>query len=96
VLDSYPERGVTVFGRASRARSWIYTPYPDWQTLIANPDPSLVARAGYSYIYMNPGWMDKLTAQQQATFKQPCVKLIYDNGIPESENRRLYEVDQCK
>jgi hypothetical protein len=96
VLDDNPERGVTIFGRASRARSWIYTPYPDWQALIANPDPVAVARAGYSYIYIGPGWMNELTAQQQAAFHQPCVKLVYNNQVKGIENRLLFEVDQCK
>ncbi len=96
VLDDNPERGVTIFGRASRARSWIYTPYADWLTLIANPDPYAVARAGYSYIYIGSDWMNKLTKPQQAAFQQPCVKLLYDNKVKGNESRKLYEVDQCK
>jgi hypothetical protein len=96
VLDSNPERGVTVFGRASRARPWIYDPYPDWQALITNPDPSTVAKAGYSYIYIGPGWMNQLNKQQQTAFKQPCVKLVYDNHVKGEENRRLYDITQCK
>ncbi len=96
VLDSNPERGVTVFGRASRARPWFYDPYPDWQALIANPDPAAVARAGYSYIYIGPAWMNKLSEQQVAAFNQPCVKLIYDNKVKGNENRRLYDVTLCK
>jgi hypothetical protein len=96
VLDSNPERGVTVFGRASRARPWIYDTYPDWQALIANPDPAAVARAGYSYIYIGPSWMDKLSKAQRAAFSQPCVQLIYDNHAKYDEGRRLYDVSQCK
>jgi hypothetical protein len=96
VLDSNPERSVTIFGRASRARPWFYVPYPDWQALIANPDPSTVARAGYSYIYIVPGWMKTLTEQQQSAFKQPCVSLVYDNHHKGDENRLLYDVSKCK
>lgn len=96
VLDSNPERGVTVFGRASRARPWFYDPYPDWQALIANPEPSAVAKAGYSFIYIGPGWMDKLTPQQQAAFQQACVRLVYNNQVKGNENRLLYDIRQCK
>ncbi len=96
VLDSNPERGITVFGRASRARPSIYDLYADWQDLIDDPNPSAVAKAGFSYIYIGPSWSDHLTKLERAAFNQPCVKLLYDNYVKGDENRKLYEVDQCK
>ena len=96
VLDSMPERAITVFGRASHSRPKIYEYYPDWQALIASPDPATIARTGYTYVYMDQAWWGKLTASQQEAFSQGCVNLVYEDTASGSTFRRLYDVRLCK
>jgi hypothetical protein len=97
VLDRVPERAVTIFGHISRASSGIYDPLPDWQALIADPNPSRIASAGYDYVYMDRIWWEGLTTPQQAAFQQPCVDIMDQR---EQENKKdfrlLIDVSACK
>jgi len=97
VLDRIAERSVTVFGRISRASSGIYEPLPDWQALVANPEPGKVAAAGYDYIYMDRTWWEGLTAAQQSGFKQPCIDIIDSREQDNKTNYRLLvDVSACR
>lgn len=95
VLDSVPERAVTIFGRASRAYSDIYTPLPDWKALVADPDPSVVHRAGYDYIYLDKRWWDSLTSTQQEALEGPCVEPVERKSSPGGDFRTLLDVRGC-
>jgi hypothetical protein len=97
VLDRIPERSVTIFGRITRAYSDIYEPLPDWEALIADPDPKMIADAGYAYVYMDNTWWDSLTTEQQAIFQQPCIDIIEERKQNESGNYRLLvNVSACR
>ena len=96
VLDVFPERAVTVFGRASHARIDFYEMYVDFQALIANPDPRQAAQMGYSYIYIVRNWWDRLTIEQQRAFDQPCVHRLVTGNQRFDDSRRLYDIRQCK
>jgi hypothetical protein len=97
VLDRISERSVTIFGRISRANSGIYDPLPGWEALIADPNPRLIAKAGYDYVYMDRVWWDSLTPTQQANFQQPCIDIVderkQDGG---TDYRLLVEVNACR
>jgi hypothetical protein len=97
VLDRIAERSVTLFGRITRANSGIYEPLPEWRALLANPIPSLIAAAGYDYVYMDKTWWDSLTPVQQSNFLQPCIDFIDERkeivGINYSV---LVDVSACK
>ncbi|HVN56316.1 MAG TPA: hypothetical protein VMT46_18450 [Anaerolineaceae bacterium] len=95
VLDSSPSRGVTVFGRASRASQSIYVPLADWQALVADPDPVRVARAGYEYIYIDGGWWNGMAEAQRRALGQGCVKVVAEVGEGE-RSRRLLNVGACR
>ncbi len=95
ILDSYPERAVLLFGRASFAAEDVYQRSPAWEALIANPDPASVASAGYSYIYMDENWWQSLSPQIQAAYSQPCVQLVAEKKLPGNEDRKLYRVEAC-
>ncbi|HEX9090845.1 MAG TPA: hypothetical protein VF831_05115, partial [Anaerolineales bacterium] len=97
VLDRIAERSVTVFGRITRASSGIYDPLPDWQALVADPEPGKVAAAGYDYIYMDRIWWEGLSAAQQTSFKQPCIDIIDSREQDNKTNYRLLlDVSPCK
>jgi hypothetical protein len=95
ILDSTPERAVLLFGRASFAATDVYKRSPDWEKLIANPDPITVAAEGYSYIYMDEKWWQGLSPQTQAAFKAPCVELIAQYNFTGNQFRNLYRVVGC-
>ncbi len=95
VLDSVPERSVLLFGRASFAAMDVYKRSPIWEALIASPDPASVAAAGYSYVYMDDHWWQKLSPQIQAAYDLPCVKLAAEMKLAGSQDRRLYDVRAC-
>jgi hypothetical protein len=96
ILDSKPERSVLLFGRASFAAEDVYARSPRWVALVANPDPAIVASEGYSYVYMDNGWWQKLSPELRAAYSQPCVKLVSEMDIGGGQNRRLYNIQSCK
>jgi hypothetical protein len=95
ILDSKPERAVLLFGRASFAATDVYQHSPTWETLISNPDPAIVASDGYSYVYMDEAWWQKLSPQIQAAYDQPCVKLIAEMKLTSLDFRKLFKVEAC-
>lgn len=97
VLDRIPERSVTVFGRISKASSGIYDPLPEWQALVADPNPEIVANAGYDFVYMDRKWWDALSPTQQAYYSQPCVDILDERKQDNDQNiRLLIDVSACK
>jgi hypothetical protein len=97
VLDSNPERAVTVFGRISKARSAIYVFLPEWEKLMEEPTPQKVAAFGYSYVYMSPKWWNGFSPALRQTYQQPCVKLVDEVKNKDGANfRRLYDIQSCR
>ncbi len=97
VLDRVPERSVAIFGHISRASSGIYEPLPEWQALIADPNPSHVASAGYDYVYIDQTWWDGLTRSQQEYFQQPCVDILDQREQDDKKDfRLLIDISACK
>ncbi len=96
ILDSYPERAVLLFGRASYAAEDVYKRSPSWEALITNPDPASVASAGYSYVYMDQNWWQALSSQIQAAYSLPCVQLVDEKILPGNLDRKLFNVQACK
>jgi hypothetical protein len=97
VLDRIPYRAVTIYGRSSRSSRPDFSAYPEWGTLIENPDPGSVAAAGYGYIYMDNTWWNALTPEQQGSLNQNCVKIVQEMRDENSDNwRHLLDVSGCK
>ena len=99
VLDDVPYRAVTVFGRAVKASQSIFEPLPEWQALVKNPDPRLVAGADYAYIYMDNQWWQQVPSQTQALYQLPCVHEVAmksDPANPRGDYRVLWNVQACK
>ena len=76
IIDRVPERSVALFGRITRSSAGIYEPLPDWEAAIADPDPLLLTRAGYGWIYFDKIWWNSLAKEQQLRFEQPCVDVL--------------------
>jgi hypothetical protein len=95
ILDRMPARTVTLFGRAILAGSDIYTQLPQWEALIANPDPIDAAKAGYTHIYLDQDWWQRLTPEQVEAFTgPPCVHLL--KKFEEVEQYSLlYDIHEC-
>jgi hypothetical protein len=95
VLDSHPERAVLLFGRASFAARDVYKRAPEWQALVASPDPATVAAQGYSYVYMDETWWQGISPAVQAAYSQACVKLVTQLDFSGGQFRKLYNVEAC-
>ena len=95
VLDSMPERAVLLFGRASFAATDVYKRSDSWKALVAQPDPTSVVSAGYSYVYMNDSWWRSISPDIQITYNQPCVKLVAEIDMPGDKFRKLYNLQAC-
>jgi hypothetical protein len=102
VLDPSTYQGPTIFGRATDSSVTWYAPKPEWQALLANPDPHQIYAEGYDYFYFGIDYWNQLTPQQQAALQQPCVKKLYEvDGIHSltdyrKDFRRLLDVSACK
>lgn len=98
VLDlNIPYRAITLLGRGGgRAyRDW-YTPLPEWETLVAAPDPARFAQAGYSYVYLDKAAWQGLNPQQKQAFEQPCVRLASEQTTDQNDFRKLLDIQKCK
>jgi hypothetical protein len=102
VLDPSMYQGPTIFGRATDSSVTWYVPKPEWQALLANPDPHQIHAQGYDYFYFGIDYWNQLTPQQQAALQQPCVKKLFEvDGIHSltdyrKDFRRLLDVSACK
>lgn len=95
VLDHEASRAPTIFGRIPRAHAEIYIPLPEWEALIANPDPVRAAQAGFDYVYLDKAWWVKLTSAQQETLMQPCVDIIEERKSTFGY-RLLLDISACR
>jgi hypothetical protein len=97
VLDSYPERAVTIFGRISKANSSIYVNLPEWQTLMVDPTPQKAAAFGYAYVYMNEKWWAEFTPVLRQAYQQACVKTTAEVQSSSGQQfRRLLDIRNCR
>ena len=102
VLDPSTYQGPTIFGRATDSSITWYVPKPEWQALLANPDPHQIHEQGYDYFYFGIDYWNQLRPQQQAALQQSCVKKLYEvDGIHGPQDyhkdfRRLLDVSSCQ
>jgi len=97
VFDPIAFRAVTLFGRgAGPASNSLYTHTPKWEALIKDPDPVEIARAGYSYIYIDKTWWRELQPKQRDKFDQLCVVEIEKLSMTDKDFRWLLDVRECR
>ncbi len=76
IFDPEAVRSVTVFGRYTRAFDSWYVPKPEWEALVAAPDPSALAAAGFDYVYFGSEYWDDLTPELQSRLGETCAALV--------------------
>ncbi len=96
VIDPIPYRAVTLFGRsAGHVSPDPYRAFPEWEALFNSPDPASMARAGYSYLYMDKTMWQNLTPPQKEAFQNPCVKLLAEKITDDRDFRRILDIRKC-
>lgn len=96
IFDVLPYRSVTLFGRgAGRASQDIHTAFEDWLALAQAPDPLNLARAGYSYVYVDKETWQAWTPGQKQAFQQACVKKLGEQVTQERDFRWLLDIRAC-
>ena len=99
VFDPLAFRSPAVFGRIPRAHATIYFSLPEWEALVADPDPATIAQAGFDYVYFDRRWWRNLSEAQRASFDQPCVNVMEERkelpylGI---DFRLLADISACR
>ncbi len=97
IFDPIPYRSVTLFGRAAGpAGNDIYTPTPLWETLITDPDPVEMAKAGYAYIYVDKTWWRDMQPKQRERFEQPCVIRVAEQTMEDKDFRWILDIQGCR
>jgi hypothetical protein len=101
VFDPNPLRVVTVFGRGTDAMtSW--APKPEWNALMANPDPYTLRSAGFDYVYYGVEYWNWLSPAAQVKLEDACTKVVDEvQGIRSPDDyrkdfRRLVDITACK
>lgn len=97
VLDPhYPYRPIVLFGRSTGpAYETIYYREPEFEALLASPDPVGMARAGYDYVYMDRETWQELTGDQRQAFQKPCVQMVTQQKSETGDFRRLLDIRDC-
>ncbi|HEX7974236.1 MAG TPA: hypothetical protein VF498_07495, partial [Anaerolineales bacterium] len=96
VFDPSASRSVSLFGRASGGFLDVYTPKPEWEALVSNPDPIAVAQAGYSFMYVDRNWWKVLKPAQQEAIQQPCVHMFAEQTPSDEDFRWLLDIRACR
>ena len=96
VFDNFPERAVTLFGRATRAHESVYIPFEEWLLLREDPDPQKLAQAGYTHLYLDEAWWDRWTPEQRILIDLPCVDTIAEEPWPGDQYRILFDIRACR
>jgi len=83
-------------GSAGRAYQDIFTPYPDFEILLSNPDPLQAANYGYDYYYLDMDTWQKLSVAQRSAFLNDCVRRHTQISSEDGDFRTLYDIRQCR
>ena len=99
ILDPESSRAPSIFGRQANSLIHWGVNRPDYEVLVANPDPYQLNAAGYSYIYADKEYWKQYGAQ----LNQPCVKVLDTvEGVREARGsvvpdfRQLADISGCK
>jgi hypothetical protein len=95
VFDRIAYRGVTLFGRPTFSYRTLWMPSGEFGRLAANPSPSELAGAGYSYLYMDETWWSSLSPAQRSSLMGSCVVITHEEVGRQGVFRRLYDLRGC-
>ncbi len=94
VYDAYPERAVTIFGRATKSSLNWFKDSPEWLTMKQDPSPSKLHEAGFDYVYFDLQDWENLSPSAEAEYKSGCAVLLKKIQIND-RGRRLYQITDC-
>jgi hypothetical protein len=94
VYDAYPERAVTIFGRATKSSLSWFKDSPEWLALKQDPSPVKLNKAGFDYVYFDLQDWEKLSHSSEAEYKNGCAVLLKKIQIND-RGRRLYQITHC-
>ncbi len=94
VYDAYPERAVTIFGRATKSSLNWFKDSPEWLTLKQDPSALKLHEAGFDYVYFDLQDWEKLSPSTEAEYKSGCAVLLKKIQIND-RGRRLYQITDC-
>jgi hypothetical protein len=99
ILDTDPSRALTLFGRQANSLIGWGALRPEYDELLANPDPYVLNSMGYSYIYGSKDYWNSYSTQLSVD----CVKVLkkvdgarLKQGVYVPDFRQLANIDQCK
>ncbi len=102
ILDPVVYRAPTVFGRFTVSSPTWYSNDPGWEALVASADPAKMHAAGFSYLYYDRDYWDRLSSTAQALLSSACVQQVAQvDGIHSEKDyskdfRRLVNIQGCK
>ncbi len=102
IFDPLPGRAVTIFGRFTDAAIIWHIPKPEWEALVAAPNPHQLHAAGFDYVYFGIEYWEGLEPRYRELLQEPCVKLVEQyNGHRDEDDfrkdvRRLLDIKACQ
>lgn len=95
VFDPIVSRSATIFARGSNSNYTWYKSKPEWEKLLASPEPSSLATAGYRYAYFDQKSWDEIPLKVQQLYQNPCVQTINEIEDWRHDFRKLMDVSAC-
>jgi hypothetical protein len=95
VFDPVPYRAPTVLGRPTDSNLTWYQAKPEWEALLADPEPARLRAAGFRYVYLDNGYWDGLSAENQQAFSGGCANLLSEVQDNEGNFRKLVDLHGC-
>ena len=95
VFDPIVSRSATIFARGSNANYTWYQSKPEWEKLLASPDPVALNAGGYRYAYYDQKSWDEIPLPVQDQYKDPCVHIIKEIEDWQHDFRKLIDVSAC-
>jgi hypothetical protein len=96
VLDSEPIRDAVLFGRPTDAAITWFEFKPEWNSLINNPNPYAMQKAGYGYLYSDLNYIKSLPISASKKLDSECVKVLADYKDGNGGERILLDVRSCQ
>ncbi len=97
VFDVDPYRSVTIFGRLVDSSVGLYELTPEYEQLIARPDPGRIHAAGFDYLYADREYWEahaELSAAECVRLVDEVVDIYADTG-EQGDYRRLVDLRAC-
>lgn len=95
VFDPIVSRAATIFARGSNSGFTWYKSKPEWEKLVASPDPYDLRAGGYSYAYFDQKAWDEIPLSIQKKFDDPCVTVVKELEDWRHDFRKLVNIQAC-